>query len=163
IGFTVLWASMRVVSLSHPSILAAGAVAGAAVASQGIVVAAIVAAAVGAAGGLLSYYVCIRPLIGRNLLEILIATLGLGYIIQEVVAKLAGPEQRLTPSLLPTGVWHFGDFFVRRGSVIVLGIAVVMIAFALVLSRWTKIGLAFRVTSWAPEIGRAYGISVDRV
>src|SRR5207249_2114940 len=105
LGFTILWASMRIVSLAHPTILAIGAVIGAAAAPAGIGAALAAAAGAGALCGAISYYGSIRPLVGRSLLELMVSTLGLGIIAQEVLAKIVGPDSRATPELLPSGSW----------------------------------------------------------
>jgi len=163
LGFSILWSSMRVVSLAHPSILAIGAAVGVAAAPAGFVVALLAAAAVGAAAGVVSYYSAIKPLVQRSMLELMVATLGLGIIAEEVLAKIVGPDSRATPDLLPSGSWIIAGFFVRKKALIVLMISLAMLVAAFVMLRRSKMGIAFRVTAWAPEIGAAHGVNIEAV
>jgi branched-chain amino acid transport system permease protein len=67
------------------------------------------------------------------------------------------------PPLLPSDTWELNGVFVRETAVIVSAVAVGLLLLVVAVFRWTRIGLAFRVTSWAPELAPAYGVAVGAV
>ena len=163
LGFTVIWSSMRLVSLAHPDLLAVGAGTGYVVASSGFLVAAGAAVGVASVVGVATYFLAIRPLLQTSLLSVMVSTLGVGIIIQAVIAQINGDDARGMPSLLGTGGWIVGPFYFRQSAVIVAAIALVMLAVALYVANRTRIGLAFRATAWSADIGAMHGINVSFV
>lgn len=105
----------------------------------------------------------ISPLEGRKPIAALLATIGVGQILDNGLQIIFGPQTRPFPKLLST--YNLQLFGVRFGTS-----DIVMIVFALVsmLALWAflkygKIGQAIRATSQDPDAARQMGIPVKSI
>ncbi len=93
---------------------------------------------------------------------VIVATIGLGYILQQGALSLYGPDARPVeaPFALQLQLPWFGysgyKLAVIAAAVVILG------AVWLLLSR-TRIGLVMRATQWDRETATAFGIDTGRV
>lgn len=92
----------------------------------------------------------------------IVATIGLLYIVQQLVLTFYGPDAR--PVAPPFSLRIQFPWFGYSGyKLAVIAAAALLIALTwLVLTR-TRIGLVMRATQYDPEIAQAYGIPIDRV
>lgn len=103
-----------------------------------------------------------EPLMARGALPLLVTSVGLAFVLQNVVRMIAGSAAIRFPLPLMSP-WRFGDLFVPKVPVLVTGIAVLaMLAVHLMLSR-SDVGRRMRATSDDPDLARACGIRVRRV
>lgn len=114
--------------------------------------------------GMLVEYLVARPLLKSNhprrVLYVVIATLALQVVIQNIVRLTWGPDARYFPTLLP-----FKD--VEIFGVVLSGITVGTVASAVLLVglfflffKYTKLGVALRATSENPRGAQLMGINV---
>lgn len=113
--------------------------------------------------GLVLNVAVISPLEGRKPIAALLATIGVGQILDNGLQIIFGPQTRPFPKLLST--YNLQLFGVRFGTS-----DIVMIVFAIVsmLALWAflkygKIGQAIRATSQDPDAARQMGIPVKSI
>ncbi|MDN6802905.1 MAG: ABC transporter permease [Bifidobacterium mongoliense] len=113
--------------------------------------------------GLLLNVAVISPLEGRKPIAALLATIGVGQVLDNGLQMIFGPQTRPFPKLLDT--FNLQAFGVRFGTS-----DVVMAVFALfsMLGLWAflrygKTGQAIRATSQDPEAARQMGIPVRSI
>jgi branched-chain amino acid transport system permease protein len=116
-----------------------------------------------AALGVLIQVLVIRPLMGKPLLTLVMATIALSLIISAVASIAWGSQQRLFPSKIPDHVLHLGGVRVSTLDLIVMGISFsCMIVFALFF-RFTSLGLQMRATAEDAEAAVLSGVNSTRV
>lgn len=163
VSFSVLWASIRTVNLGLLQVAALGGMVAYGLSGLGSAPALVGGVLAATAGGVVTHLVAVRPLLQRWALLPIIASLGAGLLVQGGVILVAGNDSYRMPPLVPTGTAEIQGIFVRRAGMVVLAVALVFVLGAIYLTKRTKVGLAFRASSWSPEIAAAYGISTERV
>ena len=130
---------------------------------------------VGAALGVLVERLMLRPLIGKPLIAIVMATIGLGAILRGGVATLWLPfyspdNQRELPGLSVFGFKPFDDTVVqildtpiRRSDLWAVGLAVLFIVAFTIFFRYTRTGIAMQAVADDQGAAQAQGISVKQV
>ena len=166
VAFTLQYAVTNVANISHGEILTVGAYAAYLVHQRtGSAIAAAVAAAL--AGGLMAllmYSSVIGPFIrfGASPTVAFIATLGVSFVIQNVIVMIFGAEN-LAYSIEPGAPQHIGPFLWNQLDLEIIASAVVItLALYLLLSR-TRFGKALRAVSQNRELARVTGINATRV
>lgn len=163
-GLSLIFGVLRIVNVGHGAFIMIGAyVAYWLFVLYGVIplVSMVAALGVGMALGLATFYTVIRRLIGAPELASLLATFGIGILLEEL-AKLAwGPDVRGYS-------WHVGAVTVFGSrlplSKVYAALASVAVAFALyvVLYR-TRLGMAIRAVIQDAEGAMVCGINVGRV
>ena len=92
----------------------------------------------------------------------IVATIGLLYIIQQLVLMIYGPDAR--PVVAPFNVRIQFPWFGYSGyKLSVIGTSILLLLGVWLLMAKTKIGLIMRATQYDRETAQAFGIPVDRV
>jgi branched-chain amino acid transport system permease protein len=123
----------------------------------------IVALAVAVLVGLATERFVLRPLVGENVISVIMVTIGLSFVLQGVIQFVWGAEPRPMPSFIP------------RGAVDVLGVPVsvnriwavvlagsVLVALTLFFQR-SRHGIAMRAVADDQQAAMTVGISIRRV
>jgi len=92
----------------------------------------------------------------------IVATIGLLYIIQQVVLTLYGPDARPVVTPLDFRV-QFPWFGYSGYKLVVIGASTALLLGVWVLLARTRIGLLMRATQYDRETAQAFGIPVDTV
>jgi branched-chain amino acid transport system permease protein len=163
VSFAVLWASIRTVNLGLLQVAALGGMVSYGLSDLGSIPALVGGALAATVVGLVTHLVAVRPLLERWALLPIIASLGAGLLVRGGVILVAGNDSRRMPPLVPTGTLEIQGVFFRRAGLVVIAITLVFVLSAIILTKRSQIGLAFRASSWSPEIASAYGISTERV
>lgn len=163
LAFTVLWATVRTVNLALLQVVAVGGLVAFALADAGVVVAFLGAMVVGLIFGLVTHVVAVQSTIKKGLLYPIIASLGVGLLIQGGMSLAAGDDVRVMPDLLPTGVIEVEGIFIGWTPLIVFLVTAAFVGVIAALARFTRLGLGFRASAWQPELAQAYGINVRGV
>ena len=166
VAFTLEYGVTNVANVSHGEILTAGAYAAFLVHQRtgNAVAAAITAAAAGGVVAVAMYSSVIGPFIrfGASPTVVFIATLGLSFIIQNLLIIIFGAENVAytidpgAPRQVGPFLWNSLDFE------IILSAICITAALYLVISR-TKFGKALRAVSQNRELARVTGIDATRV
>jgi branched-chain amino acid transport system permease protein len=107
--------------------------------------------------------VALRPLRGVRGTAGMITTIGVSYILFNLILLTVGAGSVNFPNPLPGVRWRLGQVTIELREVLIWGIALVlMLGLHLFVSR-TRLGKAMRATAQDPEAARMMGVDVDRV
>ncbi len=107
--------------------------------------------------------ISLRPLRGVRGPAAMITTIGVSYILFNVILLTVGAETQNYPNPMPVVRWQFGQVTVELREVLIWGVtAILMVALHLFVSR-TRLGKAMRATAQDAEAARMMGVEVDRV
>ena len=107
--------------------------------------------------------VALRPLRGVPGTTGMITTIGVSYILFNVILLGAGADSKNFPNPMPNVQWEVAGATVDLREVLIWGISLVlMVGLQLFVSR-TRLGKAMRATAQDAEAARMMGINVDRV
>ena len=110
-------------------------------------------------GGALIERVLIRPVEGRNPLNVVIVTLGMFLGINSLVQLLFGTDPETMPSLFPSGNIEIGDVAIRKDTIGLIVVLLVECALLYVLIQRTRLGLRIRAVASNTESSRLLGIN----
>jgi branched-subunit amino acid ABC-type transport system permease component len=166
VAFTLQYGVTNVANISHGEILTVAAYAAYIVHQHtgSAIVAAVAAAVVGGLVALGMYLAVIGPFIrfGAGPTVIFIATLGLSFIIQNVLVIFFGAAN-VAYSIDRGAPQNLGPFLFSPLDVeILVSAALITLALYLIISR-TKFGKALRAVSQNRELARVTGINATRV
>jgi branched-chain amino acid transport system permease protein len=118
------------------------------------------------AGGVLGVAIerlSLRPLRGVPGTAAMITTIGVSYILFNVILLTVGAGSVNYPNPLPVVRWQFGEVTLELKTLLIWGVAVtLMMALHLFVNR-TRLGKAMRATAQDTEAAQMMGIDVDRV
>ncbi len=105
----------------------------------------------------------LRPLRGVPGTAAMITTIGVSYILFNVILLTVGAGSENFPNPLPVVRWQLGQVTIELKQLLIWGIALaLMLALHLFVSR-TRLGKAMRATAQDAEAARMMGVDVDRV
>jgi branched-chain amino acid transport system permease protein len=105
----------------------------------------------------------LRPMRGVRGTAAMITTIGVGYILFNIILLAVGADSKNYPNPMPNVRWEIGGATLRLREVLIWTIAVVlMVGLHLFVTR-TRLGKAMRATAQDAEAARMMGIDVDRV
>ncbi|MEE8736197.1 ABC transporter permease [Bifidobacterium subtile] len=166
VGMSLIFGVTNVANFAQGSIVAVGIMVswwlGSAL-GWGIVPTLLAVVLVTAVLGFIMNFAVISPLEGRKPIAALLATIGIGQILDNGLQIIFGPQTRPFPKLLPT--YNLQLFGVRFGT---SDIVMVVLAIVSMLGLWAflkfgKSGQAIRATSQDPEAARQMGIPVKSI
>jgi branched-chain amino acid transport system permease protein len=113
--------------------------------------------------GVLIERVALRPLRGIGGTTGMITTIGVSYILFNIILLTSGADAKNYPNPLPSARWEIGGATLQLRELLIWGVAVVlMVGLQLFVSR-TRLGKAMRATAQDAEAARMMGVNVDRV
>jgi branched-chain amino acid transport system permease protein len=105
----------------------------------------------------------LRPLRGVRGTAAMITTIGVSYILFNVILLTVGAGSENFPNPLPVVRWQLGQVVVELKEVLIWAVALtLMVALHLFVNR-TRLGKAMRATAQDAEAARMMGVNVDRV
>lgn len=113
--------------------------------------------------GVLIERLSLRPLRNVKGPAAMITTIGVSYVLFNVILLVAGADSKNYPNPLPPIKWDFGDAVLRLREVLIWTIAVVLMIGLHFFVQRSKMGKAMRATAQDPEAARMMGVEVDRV
>lgn len=121
----------------------------------GVLIACFVGLALAAVLCVLVYPIALRSDIGA-----VIATLGLGLILQGVTMAIFGTSVASLDLPLPSGIFWVGGVPVTIYDLAVVGVAAFLIVVLYLVIERSRIGIAFRAVSHNPEASQICGLSL---
>jgi branched-chain amino acid transport system permease protein len=113
--------------------------------------------------GVLIERLALRPLRNVSGTAPMITTIGLSYILFNVILLGAGAETKNFANPLPAVRWDIGEAVLRLREVLVWGVTIALMLALHVFVRRTKMGKAMQATAQDQEAARMMGVDVDRV
>jgi branched-chain amino acid transport system permease protein len=113
--------------------------------------------------GVLIERLSLRPLRGVKGPSAMITTIGISYILFNLVLLFLGAEAKNYPNPLPPITWAIGGAVLRLREVLIWGISVVLMGALYLFTQRSRMGKAMRATAQDPEAARMMGVEVDRV
>jgi len=107
--------------------------------------------------------VALRPLRGVSGTAPMITTIGLSYIIYNLVLLNVGADTKNFSNPLPNIPWEIGGATLRLREVLLWGVALVLMMGLHYFVRRTKMGKAMQATAQDQEAARMMGVDVDKV
>jgi branched-chain amino acid transport system permease protein len=105
----------------------------------------------------------LRPLRNETGPAAMITTIGVSYILFNVVLLTLGADSKNFPNPLPPVRWHLGGAVVELRQLLIWAVAVVLMGGLWLFVQRSKLGKAMRATAQDPEAARMMGVEVDRV
>ena len=180
LGFTLVYGILELINFSHFNVFMVGsfvalwALQAMGVSGQGTVLApvplvgvllvAFLASMV--ACGLLGVGIerlCLRPLRGVKGPSAMITTIGVSYVLFNVVLLFVGSQTFNYPNPLPPMVFPIGNAVLRLREVLIWIVAVLLMLGLFVFTQRSRMGKAMRATAQDAEAARMMGVEVDRV
>ncbi|WP_426442271.1 branched-chain amino acid ABC transporter permease [Bradyrhizobium genosp. P] len=105
----------------------------------------------------------LRPLRGVSGTAPMITTIGVSYILYNIVLLGAGADSKNYSNPMPNTAWAFGGVTLRLREVLLWGISLLLMVGLNYFVRRTKMGKAMRAMAQDQEAARMVGVDVDRV
>ena len=163
-GLTLIFGIMDVVNFAHGELFMLGAYVGVIVITAtgnfwlALIFSALIVAILGAA----MQIVTLRPLIGRDPLNTILATFGISLILQNYALWQFGPVARKIPEPITT---HFELFYLDYPwyRIMIAGLSAAIISGFYVFLKYSKFGIWIRATTQDRVMAQAMGIPVPWV
>lgn len=163
LAFSLLWATMRTLNMALIQTVMVGGIFAYYGASHGILPAILFGVGAAAVVGTGTHYISVESTVKKGLIYPIIASLGLGALIQGVASLTFGDNLRPAPEVLPAGGVEVGPAFVGWDSIVTTSMVALLLIAVSCIMKWTSLGLAFRAASWSPDLAQAYGVNVSLV
>lgn len=129
-----------------------------------IVLSVILGVAVAALLGMAIERFAVRPLLGQPILSSILMTLGLSLILVGGATLIWGPLGVAYPSsVLPEGMWHWGDWGVPQLQFSSLLIVLAVLTILLVYLSRSKSGLAMQAIADDTQCARTLGVKATSI
>ena len=93
----------------------------------------------------------------------IVSVFGVSIILDNVAMIIWGTSSRSFPTLEISRMWEVGRVRISPIQLLIMGLALVIMAFLYILVFKTKAGTAMRATSLDPDAARLMGINVERI
>jgi branched-chain amino acid transport system permease protein len=165
LGFVLVYKATEAINFAQGEfVMLAGFVAAVTLGVKGTPVAVAIAASVAVmiVFGFALERIVLRPLLGRPIIAVIMATIGLGAILRGLPPITVGGETRAL--VLPIGDVPIGIGFIALPPIQILG---VIVTFALLgIFTWfflkSRMGIAMRAVADNQQVAMAMGINVER-
>jgi branched-chain amino acid transport system permease protein len=166
LGFVIVFKATGVINFAQASfVLVGGYITFNATNTWGLnfYLALVVAMAAGAALGVLIEALILRRMIGEAPFTLVMVTIGVLFILDNVVTAIWGPDPQNLGDPWGVKVRHLGDVPIADKDIwAIIFTAVVLLGFFLFF-RFSTLGLAMRATALDQEAAMAQGISARRI
>ncbi|MBC7278232.1 branched-chain amino acid ABC transporter permease [Nocardioides sp.] len=166
VGFVMIYKATRVINFAHPSLMLVGATTTALLTVQLSVpffVSVLASVAVVALLAAVIERLAVRPMIGKSVFAIVLATIGLDVAVRVVAGRWIGNAVR--PIRDPWGLdtVAMGGVIVQQRHIATFFVMVLCVGALYLFFQHSRFGLAMRATALDQEAAAVQGISVGRV
>jgi branched-chain amino acid transport system permease protein len=122
--------------------------------------------AAGAVGGLLGLLIerlAVRPFQGSSQMAPLLATIGVGLVLDSLAEIVFTPDPKSFPTALPKLEIEIGIVSLGFMDLLVLGVTIACALGLFILLKHARVGRALRAAAQDPEAARAMGVRVERM
>ena len=165
VAFTLEYAVSRIANFAHGEFLTIGAYAaysGQAIFHQNVAAAALIATVAGMLAGLALNTAVIEQFRGRSPITVLIATLGVALIVENVLEMIYGAAN-VTYGFAQGNLHHVGPFLWTTSDIEVIVSALVVAGLIYLVLQRTRFGKAIRAVSQDRALAQVSGIPARRI
>jgi branched-chain amino acid transport system permease protein len=105
----------------------------------------------------------LRPLRNVKGPAAMITTIGVSYILFNVVLLWVGADSKNFPNPLPPVLWNIGGAVLRLREILIWVVSLLLMFGLYYFVQKTRLGKAMRATAQDPEAARMMGVEVDQV
>ena len=180
LGFTLVYGIMELINFSHFNVFMVGSfialyvlegfgIAGQATLMSGWALVGVLLVALGVTMvgcgvlGVAIERLSLRPLRGVKGPSAMITTIGVSYILFNIVLLFLGADTKNYPNPLPPITYAIGGAVLRLREILIWVVSLLLMLGLYVFTRRSKMGKAMRATAQDPEAARMMGVEVDRV
>jgi branched-chain amino acid transport system permease protein len=166
VGLALIFGVSHLINFAHGSVYAVGAYVGwtcATLLHTPLVVTALAVVIVCALLGMLIERIGLRPLAGTARIAPLLATIGIGLVLDQTLQILFTPDPRALASPLPGWRLQVGGGTIGALDLLIAAIGVTSAAVLFLFLRYTKLGWAVRATAQDRDAARQMGVDTDAV
>ena len=165
LGYSLVYSVLNLVNFAHGYVIMVGAFSALTLigAHWPVPAAVLGACLVGAALAMAVERIAYRPVRSSNRVVPMISALGAGLVLASLAQLVWGPEVHPFPQLIPRGTVALGGLAFPSQSLVILGIAVLLVVTASAILNRTRFGLAARCVCQDLDAARLVGIPVDTV
>jgi branched-chain amino acid transport system permease protein len=166
VGLALIFGVSRLINFAHGSVYVVGAYVGWVAVTHlqtPLPVTMALVAAVSAMVGLLIERFGLRPLQNSVRIAPLLATIGISFVLDQLVMIAFSPTPRPLPSQLPDWRLTIGGGTIGALDLLIAGVGIVSAALLFAFLRFTKLGWAVRATAQDRDAALQMGVDVNRV
>ncbi len=180
LGFTLVYGILELINFSHFNVFMVGSfiamyvlegfgLAGQSTVLSGLPLVGVLLVALGVTmigSGILGVVIeriSLRPLRGIKGPSAMITTIGVSYILFNLVLLFLGADTKNYPNPLPPTNYEIGGAVLRLREILIWIISLVLMVGLWVFTRRSRMGKAMRATAQDAEAARMMGVDVDRV
>lgn len=166
VGLALIFGVSRLINFAQGSIYLVGAYIGWVAVVQlhtPLPVTIIVVAVAAAVVGLIIERFGLRPLQNSVRIAPLLATIGISFVLDQLVMLVFSPNPRALPSQLPDVRFQVGGGTIGPLDLLIAGVGLTSALLLFVFLRYTKLGWAVRATAQDRDAAMQMGVDVNRV
>jgi branched-chain amino acid transport system permease protein len=166
VGLALIFGVSHLINFAHGSVYTVGAYVGlACISFLNTPLPLTIAVVLLSCGGLgvLIERIGLRPLQGRARIAPLLATIGIGLVLDQLVQLLFSAQPRALPSQVPDWRIEIGGGSIGALDLVIAGIGLASAAALFGFLRFTKFGWAVRATAQDREAAQQMGVDVNAV
>jgi branched-chain amino acid transport system permease protein len=180
LGFTLVYGILELINFAHFNVFMVGSFVGMwalqllGIEGQGRVITGLalvgvllfafaVTMLVSGALGVAIERIALRPLRGVRGTAGMITTIGVSYILFNIILLTVGADAKNYPNPLPTVRWQIGGVVIELRELLIWGIALALMAVLHLFVTRSRLGKAMRATAQDSEAARMMGVDVDRI
>lgn len=166
VGLALIFGVSRLINFAHGSVYVVGAYAGFVAVTQlgtPLPLTIVIVVAVGALLGLGIERFGLRPLQGYAHIAPLLATIGLSFVLDQLVQLTFSPDPRALPSELLERRFQIGSGTIGALDILIAAVGIGSAALLYYFLRFTRLGWAIRATAQDRDAAQQMGVDVDAV
>jgi branched-chain amino acid transport system permease protein len=166
VGLALIFGVSNLINFAHGSVYTVGAFIGWAAATKlhtPLPLTVLLVIGGSALLGMLIERVGLRPLAGSPRIAPLLATIGISFVLDQLVQLVAGPDPRALPNPLPTWRLQIGSGTIGALDLLIAGIGVTSAAVLFGFLRYTRLGWAVRATAQDRDAAQQMGVNIHAV
>jgi branched-chain amino acid transport system permease protein len=166
VGLALIFGVANLINFAHGSVYTIGAYVGWAAITflhTPLPVTMAIVAVVCALLGVVIERVALRPLQGKARIAPLIATIGLSFVLDQLVQLVCSPDPRAVPSDLPDWRLAVGGVSIGPMDLVIAAVGIIGAALLYAFLRFTKLGFAVRATAQDRDAALQMGVNVNAV
>jgi branched-chain amino acid transport system permease protein len=166
VGLALIFGVSRLINFAHGSVYLVGAYAGFVVQTKlglPLPLTFVIVIAVGALLGLLIERFGLRPLQGYAHIAPLLATIGISFVLDQLVQLTFSPDPRALPSDLLETRFQLGSGTIGALDIVIAATGLISAGLLYYFLRFTQLGWAVRATAQDRDAAQQMGVDVNAV